>query len=183
MGTIVAMSDLEALRHPLWIYLYHCCRNAADAEDMVQDVFIKYLAVVSSGTVIEDCRRWLFTAAKHVMIDRGRVARRQAAHASPITDRMPHIIPDDSRPLDDRVLRRQRARQLRDALLLMTPLQRRCIRLRAQGWMLREIAAELGTEPNRVAEALARAIPHLQRALDLPVTPAHQPPCRLRKAA
>lgn len=179
------IDDLEALRRPLWRYACHACGNAADADDLVQDVFMRCLTAVARGVVIEDLRHWVFVAAKRLSIDRGKTRAHRARHLTPngITEAMAYAIADGSMPLDEQICQQERTIRMREAVAALTPMQRRCIQLRANGLVLREIACALDSDVRRVSEAIARAVPHLQRALDLPVTPVHLAPSRLKRAA
>ena len=58
-------------------YLRHWMRNADDAEDLLQEVFLKALRQGGRFCDIENARAWLFQVARNALADRLRVAREQ----------------------------------------------------------------------------------------------------------
>lgn len=54
-------------------------RNAADAEDMLQDLFLKALRQDSKFCEVENARAWLFQVARNALADRLRLHREQVA--------------------------------------------------------------------------------------------------------
>lgn len=56
-------------------WLRHRMRNAADAEDMLQDLFIKALRQGERFCEIANARAWLFEVARNALADRLRLAR------------------------------------------------------------------------------------------------------------
>lgn len=56
-------------------WLRHRLGNPVDAEDMLQDLFIKAMRQGERFCTIENARAWLFEVARNAMIDRLRVRR------------------------------------------------------------------------------------------------------------
>jgi RNA polymerase sigma-70 factor (ECF subfamily) len=56
-------------------WLRHRLRNAADAEDLLQDVFLKAMRQGQRFCAIVDARAWLYEVARNTLADRLRLAR------------------------------------------------------------------------------------------------------------
>ena len=124
-------------------------RHHQDAEDVVQETFVKLLAHLDAGGDLSNARGWLFTVAAHAARDRQR-RRMRWIPWTPAHDRRvaPPALPDE----DGRLSRARAAlRRLpdRDRLLLL---------LRAQGLSYRDIAAAADLNPTSVGRLLARAV-------------------------
>jgi RNA polymerase sigma-70 factor, ECF subfamily len=120
-----------------------------DAEDVVQETFLKLLAHLDAERDLANPRGWLFTVAAHAARDRQR-RRRRWMPWRPVHDGRvpPPRLPDE----DGRLTRARAALQRlpeRDRLLLL---------LRAQGLSYRDIAAAAGLNPASVGRLLARAV-------------------------
>jgi RNA polymerase sigma-70 factor (ECF subfamily) len=58
-------------------YLRHQVGDAHAAEDLLQDVFVKAMRQGQGFCSLDNPRAWLFQVARHALIDRARLARRQ----------------------------------------------------------------------------------------------------------
>ena len=63
------------------------------------------------------------------------------------------------------MLERERMAQIHRAVENLSPQQRSCLHLRAEGFRYREIAAIIGINPSTVGEFLQRAVKRLRKAL------------------
>lgn len=61
----------------LWAYVYRVTRNAADADDILQDAFCRMLSADLSGMNEEERRKYVFRVAGNLIVDRWRRARRE----------------------------------------------------------------------------------------------------------
>ena len=124
-------------------------RHHQDAEDVVQETFLKLLRHLEAQGALSNVRGWLFTVAAHAARDRQRRRLRWTPWRAEHDGRVgPPLLPDE----DGRLKRaRDSLRQLpeRDRLLLL---------LRAQGLPYRDIAAAAGINPASVGRLLARAV-------------------------
>lgn len=124
-------------------------RHHQDAEDVVQETFLKLLRHLEARGDTSNVRGWLFTVAAHAARDRQRRRRRwipwQAAHDRHVP---PPTLPDEDGRLQSAHAALQRLPE-RDRLLLA---------LRAQGLSYRDIGAAAGIRPASVGRLLARAV-------------------------
>jgi RNA polymerase sigma-70 factor (ECF subfamily) len=124
-------------------------KHPQDAEDCVQETFLKLLRHLEAGGDTSNIRGWLFTVAAHAARDRQR-SRLRWIPWLPAHDR--RIAPV---PLPDEDGRLARARA---ALATLVPRDRLLLALRAQGLSYRDIACAAGIRPSSVGQLLARAV-------------------------
>jgi RNA polymerase sigma-70 factor (ECF subfamily) len=136
-GTAIYRFAAVLLRHP------------QDAEDCVQETFLKLLRHLDAGGESSNIRGWLFTVAAHAARDRQRRRLRWIPWL-PAHDRRiaPAPLPDED----------GRLASARAALAQIPPRDRLLIALRAQGLSYRDIASAAGIKPSSVGQLLARAI-------------------------
>lgn len=130
-------------------------RQHQDAEDVVQETFMKLLQHLQAGGNADNLRGWLFTVAAHAARDRQRRRLRWlpwTLKAEPST--APTVLPDED----------GRYRALRDALRGLSDRDRLLLALRSQGLSYREIAAASGIKDSSVGQLLARATGRWSRA-------------------
>ena len=129
--------------------------NAADAEDVVQETFLKLLQHLESGGDRSNLRAWLFAVAANACRDRGRWRMRWLPWRVELDRRAVEPDTDDDGP------ERRRARR---ALSALAPRDRLLISLRAQGLSYREIATAARIAEHSVGRLLARAVDRWKRA-------------------
>jgi RNA polymerase sigma-70 factor (ECF subfamily) len=124
-------------------------RHHQDAEDVVQETFLKLLRHLDGGGDTTNLRGWLFTVAAHAARDRQRRRRRwvpwRPAHEPQVP---PALLPDED----------GRLHSAREALRRLPDRDRLLLVLRAQGLSYRDIAAAAGIRPASVGTLLARAV-------------------------
>ena len=124
-------------------------RHSQDAEDCVQETFLKLLRHLEAGGDSSNIRGWLFTVAAHAARDRQRSRLRWIAWLPA------HDVKVAPAPLPDEDGRLARARA---ALVTLAPRDRLLLALRAQGLSYRDIASAAGIKPSSVGQLLARAL-------------------------
>src|SRR5262245_2563348 len=130
-------------------------RRHEDAEDVVQETFLKLLRHLQSGGNVDNLRGWLFTVAAHAARDRQRLRARWVPWA-PAHERAvgPRQLPDED----------GRLKLARDGLKRLPERDRLLLALRAQDLTYREIAAAANIRESSVGQLLARAIDKWERA-------------------
>lgn len=66
----------------VWGFVYRTTGNAADADDIVQEAFVRVLRADVGGLGDEDLRRYVFRVAGNLMTDRWRKAERERSWAT-----------------------------------------------------------------------------------------------------
>jgi RNA polymerase sigma-70 factor (ECF subfamily) len=139
--------------------LFRFCRSVTgqtdDAEDIVQEAFLKLLHHLQSGGDRSNLKSWLFTVAANACRDRMRWRVRW----------MPWRAELDTRTVDPVEHYPDRARA-RDAFRVLAPRDRLLISLRAQGLSYREMAAAAGIREQSVGRLLARAVDRWKKGFE-----------------
>jgi RNA polymerase sigma-70 factor (ECF subfamily) len=123
-------------------------RHREDAEDVVQETFMKLLRHLEAGGDTTNVRGWLFTVAAHAARDRQRGRARWIPWAQAHDRQVPPPALDDE---DGRI------RSARAALRRLSDRDRLLLALRAQGLSYRDIASAAAIQPASVGRLLARA--------------------------
>lgn len=152
----------DAFRDPLLRYVCGCGLAVAEAEDVVQDVFVALFRHLHAGGARTNLRGWLFRVAHNLALKR--VARRQKEHHRfPASDPAALVVIDPADDPERQMARRQQRRKIAAILNALPERDRHCVRLRSSGLRYREIAQVLGISLGAVAKSMARAIARLQR--------------------
>ena len=136
--------------------LYRFCRSvlrhSGDAEDVVQETFLKLLDHLQHDGDTGNLKSWLFTVAANGCRDRTRWRLRWL----PWNAERDHRTVD---PVDEEVrLKPDTTSVARKALRRLAPRDRLLLSLRAQGLSYKEIAAASGIREQSVGRLLARAL-------------------------
>ena len=130
-------------------------RHREDAEDVLQETFLKLLDHLRAGGGDSNLRGWLFTVAANGCRDR---MRRRGRWIPWTSDNEARVGPPQLRDEDGRL------KSVRHALLRLSRRDRLLVALRAQGLSYREIAAASDVRPASVGKLLARALERWERA-------------------
>lgn len=105
MGPPSESSEFERVTLPLlgdcYAFAMSLARRAADAEDLVQETFLRAqrsFDVFEPGT---NAKAWLFTILRRLFIDRGRRERIRPTYRPDEELEGKAVAPDDAGPLDD----------------------------------------------------------------------------------
>lgn len=164
-------------RGRLFRYLQHQCGNAALAEELYQDVWLKVVGARANYEVAAKFATWLFRIAHNRLIDHWRASGRQAVESlasyaddedddPPFEERAELATPASEAP--DRLLeRRALAERMSAAIAALPAAQRETFLLVEEGDMtLEEIAASTGTSRETAKSRLRYALAKLRAALE-----------------
>ncbi|MEY4721755.1 MAG: hypothetical protein RIQ46_1480 [Pseudomonadota bacterium] len=157
-------------RPELLRFLASRCGDAGEAEDLLQDLWIK--ASAQPGGPIANGRAYLFRMANNLVLDRRRgeqrAMRRDRAWLVEAGggDAPPEDRPDPAPAADEQLARGQEAELLRQAISTLPPGAQRALRLhRLEGYQQGEVAEIMGISRSGVEKHLALAMKHLKIAL------------------
>lgn len=107
--------EREALPHleALHAYALHLCRDAADADDLVQETYIKALSNFASYQAGTNCRAWLFRILTNTFFN----MRRSRKRHNPIDSEMPELELAMAESAQDRGIYRPIDMQLLDGVV------------------------------------------------------------------
>ena len=155
-GSEAARAQFEAHGAAVYRFAVVLVRHHQDAEDVVQETFLKLLRHLDAGGDRGNLRGWLFTVAANAARDRQRRRRRWVAWL-PVHDAQvsPPVLADED----------GRLKTAREALGRWPGRDRELLALRAQGLSYRDIASAARIKPASVGRLLARAADRWEAAL------------------
>ena len=149
----------EAERESIYSYLLYLGVPPGRAQELVQDSFLKLFLKLSKGEDVENPRAWLYRVAHNFAL---RFHQREPA----FDELDPSFQARETRPDPEHsLIERQRRTALVQAVRGLSPQQRNCLHLRAQGLRYREIADVIGISTSAVGEFLRRAVTRLKEGL------------------
>jgi RNA polymerase sigma-70 factor (ECF subfamily) len=153
----------EHFHGPVYGYLLARLGNRSEAEDMASEVFVEAAGRVRNfdggGAAFAG---WLFTIARHDLLDRGRAQRRRIVE--PVPD--PPDFETEPDPAEQ-VLELLDAARVRDALGRLTADQREVVLLKFAAGLSNEEAAHATGRPVGAVKSLQhRGLAALRRALE-----------------
>lgn len=160
-----ALRCFDELREPLRRYLLCSGASAADADDAVQESFLRLYRHLEKTGDRSNLPGWVFEVARNYLRDERKSARRQKT--VPIDDAMEREgrFADRRASPEQAALGEERLRRLREAAAKLGPQQRECILLRAAGLRYREIAETMGINIASVGALVQRAVARLSEEL------------------
>lgn len=149
-------------RDDVYYYVFSFGLAAHEAQDITQDVFLRFYMELKRGGSIENARGWIFRTAHNLAVNAARRGKtRQAFAAAP-----PPSTTEFGESPERKLIREQAARRLQQAFAELSPQQRLCLQLRAAGLRYSEIAESIGVASSTVGEFLSRAIRRLRKAVN-----------------
>jgi RNA polymerase sigma-70 factor (ECF subfamily) len=159
-----AANDREAttlfgeLRKPLLRYLACLGLSSDEAQDVVQDAFLRLHRHLHAGGSQENIRSWLFRVAHNQA--RNHQASYYRRFSDPLEPDTTGQLLDESTP-ERTLLEKEKFRRLGAAIRTLGRSERECLLLRASGLRYREIGEVLGIATSTVADTVDRAIKKL----------------------
>jgi RNA polymerase sigma-70 factor (ECF subfamily) len=150
----------EVLRPALHAYLASLGLNQEQAEDIIQQTFLRLMRHILRNGPERNLRAWLFRVARNTSVDLYRSENRWRCDIEAAV--LSQGCPDPAPNPEEKVILEECKRQFESARAQLTPKQRRSILLRAEGLRYREIAVILGVSVQRVVELVQRAISSLE---------------------
>jgi len=139
-------------------YLIAVLGDAGVAEELTQEVFLRLLEHLKEGNSVRNPRAWIFRVAHNLAA--GQPDSPISAHTAWLAGCERDEDPASS--AEEKLLTQERFRRLRSALARLSPQERRCLELRAEGLRYREIGEVLGIRISTVQTFLTRAIGKLK---------------------
>jgi RNA polymerase sigma-70 factor (ECF subfamily) len=150
----------EDAREDVYRYLLTFGLSPPQAQEAAQEVFLRLYVALENGDLIRNMRAWIFRVAHNLGID-----MRGKSQPLQIEPELEAALRDTAKTIEADLLERERMNQLSCAWKTLSPQQRQCLHLRAEGLRYREIAEAMGISISSVREFLDRAVLRLQRAV------------------
>ena len=168
--------DMQALAEvydryaePIYRYLYRYVGDAAQAEDLTSEVFLRFLQALDTSRAPRDrLDAWLYRVAHNLAMD---LFRRETKSASVSLDEYPHLgeaghVAAGEPPLAN-LEKDQGRQQLRATIRQLTPEQQRVILLRfGEGLPLAQVSRLMGKSEGAIKVLQHRAIQRLKKLLE-----------------
>lgn len=154
------------LRDPVCRYLLALGLDRADADEVLQETFLRLCRHVSTNGRQENLRGWIFRVAHNLARDEHRRKRRRPAQSLEDAQGNIETRADPAATPEQQMIARERERRLVTALERLPEHQRECLHLRAEGLRYREIAEVLGAGASTVAEWVQQALKTLGEECD-----------------
>ena len=146
-------------------YVRYIGMPSDDADDIVQEVFLRLHRHLKAGRPADNLRGWIFRVAQNLASSERRAARFVSLTAPDSWAELGATRADRAPSPEALAITRDRLRRLHSALVTLSLQQRQCLLLRAEGLRYREIGEVLGVTVSTVAESLRRALVKLTRGL------------------
>jgi len=151
----------ELLKDSVFRYLVRVLDDPSEAEDVMQETFIRLYRALHKGQVIEDVRPWIFRVAHNLVLYRFRKKSPVELLDSAGWDLLKEQR-DPSASAEQRVLEKEQQTRFEVALARLSPQEKYCLELRAEGLSYREIAQVLEMKAPTLVSFLGRVIKKLK---------------------
>jgi RNA polymerase sigma-70 factor (ECF subfamily) len=149
-------------RDDVYRYLLRLGLYPPQAQEAAQEVFLRlYTTLRKSSEPIANPRAWVFRTAHNL----GLTLRARENRSRPFEPEWETMIPDTGRSPEARLIEREKLLRVHQAVGDLSPQQRQCLRLRAEGLRYHEIAEIIGVSVSTVYEFLRRGIARLRKAV------------------
>jgi RNA polymerase sigma-70 factor (ECF subfamily) len=145
------------------VYRYLLCRSASpvDAEDIIQETFLRLYRHLNAGGREDNIRSWVFRVAHNININELKRRRHLFSDAPDVISELEMSQADSTPSPEELFLHSEKMARVHAAICTLSEQQKQCVYLRAEGFRYREIGDILGVTISTVAESLRRAIKKL----------------------
>jgi RNA polymerase sigma-70 factor (ECF subfamily) len=150
------------LHEPVYRYLLCLSVNPAEADEIVQETFLRLYRHVHGGGREDNLRGWVFRVAHNLSINEFK-SRKRFVSSTPEDLAELNAVADPRRGPEELLLRREKMARVHAGISALSEQQKQCLYLRAEGFRYREIAGILEVTISTVVESLRRAIKKLAK--------------------
>jgi RNA polymerase sigma-70 factor (ECF subfamily) len=153
----------ERFREPVFRYVVTLIADDQSARDLTQEAFIRLYEHLLKGQRVAHVRAWIFRVVHNLAIDALR--RQGGVDQATAPEECALEVIDPAPGAEEVLLTEELHGRLRHALHRLSPQERRCLDLRAEGLTYRDIGDVLGIRHTSVAVFLARGLKKLSSTL------------------
>jgi RNA polymerase sigma-70 factor (ECF subfamily) len=151
----------DELRSFLRRYLSCVGLEPQEAEDIIQETFLKLFEGLAGGMEVTNLRGWIFRVAHNLTVNLHKEATKLlSTEAEEVAQFLKSRIDARLNP-EEVVLQKERLAHLVSGVSRLSPQQRQALHLRAEGLLYREIGVVLGVNTQRVGKVIQEALMHL----------------------
>jgi RNA polymerase sigma-70 factor (ECF subfamily) len=155
----------ELLRDPVYRYFIRRVGDVSVAEDLTQEVFLRLYSWLDKGRRVENIRAWVFRVAHNLVIDQEALKAHFQSLDSAEWERVSETLADLGPSAERRLLEQEQQGELHLALKRLSPQERECLDLRAEGLSYREIAEVFDMRTHTLVSFLRRVVKKLFREI------------------
>jgi RNA polymerase sigma-70 factor (ECF subfamily) len=149
-------------RDDVYRYLLTLGLHPPQAQEATQEVFLRlYVTLRKKEEAIRNQRAWVFRVAHNV----GLTIRSKERESVPFEAELEATLADRDRGPESGLIEREKLLRMHRAVESLSPQQRQCLHLRAEGLRYREIADAIGVSISTVSEFLRRAVARIKKAV------------------
>jgi RNA polymerase sigma-70 factor (ECF subfamily) len=153
----------EDLYAGLFRHLVLSGSTAAEADDLIQEGFLRLFRHLSASHELDNPRCWLLRVMHNLRIDDIRKRKREfTLDQAELTSMIEHMCTEDP-DAEAQIIAREEQTRVREAISKLAPRQYQYLLLRAEGFKLREIAEMFRVTVQTVSESCAKAMLELGR--------------------
>lgn len=156
---ITVAAIYEALHAELFGFALRTTRDAAAAEDLLHEAFVRLIVEIDAGRAPDKPRAWLYRVLANLAVSQGRRASVAQRHVHALADRRTAKGPES------RVLDEERKSDLEAALAVLQPDARTALLMAAQGFDGVAIATAIGRTEVATRSLMCRARIQLRQRL------------------
>ena len=148
----------DQARLPIYRYLVCIHITPQEADEIIQDTFLRLFEALHSGERISNPKGWAFRVAHNLGVN-GIKGRKYVAPVSP--EKWVDLVESRMDPTpgpEELLLLKEKMGRLHAVISNLPEQQQQCLHLRTEGFRYREIAEILGVAIPTVAESVRRAI-------------------------
>lgn len=149
----------EEARDDVYRYLLMLGVHPPQAQEAVQETFLRLYASMKKGDAIDNPRAWVFRVAHNLGL---RIRQKQSSQ-QPFEPEFEAQIAFAGPDAEQCLLEQERLQRFHRAVEELSEQQRRCLYLRLEGMRYPQIGSILGISASTVGEFLRRAMVRLKR--------------------
>jgi RNA polymerase sigma-70 factor (ECF subfamily) len=153
----LVMNMFSVMRTPLYRHILWMSLSPDEAEDVIQETFLRFYQQLSSGKLPHyNLRGWIWRVAHNLALDLRSAAIRKRKGAEMDLEAASEWLVDPGPNPQQIAEWRQGQERVQTAIEQLTERDRQCMHLRVQGLGYRQIASILGIGRSTVADTLDR---------------------------
>ena len=153
-----AIELYDELRASVYGYLSCLGVEPQEAEDIIQETFLKLFQSLASGMRDDNLRGWVFRVAHNLAINLHKSTSKLLSSEVEEVGRVLRCRIDARLNPEEVVLKKEQLARMVSAVCRLTSQQRQCLHLRAEGLRYREIGVVLGVSTQRVGDVMREAL-------------------------
>ena len=148
----------------LFRYMLRCGCSESQADDYVQEAFLRLFRFLKQGNTIEKPKYWLLRVLRNIQIDEGRLHSHEAVLDDKELEAGAIKAFGAAPDAESESISREWNESVQKAIAALPRKQYEYLLLRSEGLKLREIADLHGVSIQTVSEAIARAVDQIWRS-------------------